>query len=229
MSAAAVASFVSRIAKHFPPQKFASEAEEAEWLASIVESLKKYDDDLLARAAQRIIDTRGLREGERWFPVPAAIRKVCDALIAEDYRENTLPTIAAALLQPVQHVHKRALALDLLRTQQGREAAADGWVLALYEFCAEQGRAPTNQERHSFKTLEKGLDGRVRWNTHRCTEVEWLRMSAKGAQEAHEASIKGGFPFAAAWARMGDERAARRERLAQHALGQIDLRGRAEI
>lgn len=222
-----ISNFVSTIAVHFPPPKFESEAQEAEWLRSIIEALKTYSDDVLDRARQRIINTRGLREGERWFPVPAAIRKVCDAIVTEDNRSHSLPIPGTD--RPVQYVHKRALALDLLRTQQGREAAADGWVLALYEFVAENGRAPTNQERHSFKTLEKGIDGRVRWNIHQCTEVEWLRMSAKGAQEAHEASIKGGFPFAAAWARMGDERAARRERLAQHALGQIDLRGRAEI
>jgi hypothetical protein len=217
------ADFIGQMCQQFRVYHKEGSAEEAQWSDGMIAVLSGYTDEVLADACLWFWQHRK----ETRFPLSAEIITVCDEVSRERARPKLLAAVETG--RPVQHVHKRALALDLLRTQQGREAAADGWVLALYEFIAEQGRAPTNQERHSYKTLERGVDGIVRWTTHRCTEVEWLRMSAKGAQEAHEASIRGGFPFATAWARMGDERSARRERLAQHATGEIDLRGRVEI
>lgn len=218
-----ISRFVSRISVHFPPPKFESEKAETDWLKSIRDSLRFYSSDILDRACQRIIDTRGLRDGERWFPLPAAIRKVCDAIIVEDNRRSLVPAEQQGQ-QAGGYVAQRQLAFDLLRTPQGKEAAADGWIYGLFRFVVEHGRAPTNQVRYTYRTKERAPGGGIYVEAVRATEVEWLRRSAKAAQEAHEMAIRGGWEFAKACAALGDSLAAKREKLRAHAMEEIDLR-----
>lgn len=187
----AVAKFVSKVSKHFPPSKFESDAEETEWLASIIESLKAYDDDILARAAQRIIDTRGIRQGEKWFPVPAEIRKVCAEIVAFD-KARALPLEATQTSQ--RRSHRFEIARELINGAMGREAARDGWAEALHEFCVREGRLPDGTKSVGYSDLitdtegraHRGTDGRLATHMVIETEVQHLKRSAREAYELLE-------------------------------------------
>lgn len=146
---AKIAGFVSRLAVHFPPPRFDSAEQEAEWLASIIASLRGYSDDVLERASQQIIDTRGLRAGEKWFPVPAEIRKVCVEIIDEDRR---VPLLKQAFEEAHDgHKAPRAsrartkLVIDLLRGAMGQQAAREMWIGSLVDYVRdEKSLPPTN-------------------------------------------------------------------------------------
>jgi hypothetical protein len=141
-----VAKFVSTIAVHFPPPRFDSPEQEAEWLRSIIESLKSYDESVLDRACQWIIDHRGLKANEKWFPVPAEIRKVCNEIIDEDRRVPLLRQAAAEIFDgkkaPPHSRARTALVLDLLKGEMGREAARDGWIGSLVDYVRHAKELP---------------------------------------------------------------------------------------
>jgi len=146
MSATSVARFVSKVAVHFPPPRFESDAQEAEWLRSIVESLKLYDDDVLDVASQRIIDTRGLRSDEKWFPKVAEIRRLCAGIVDDKRRAPLMKQAMAEAFDghsaPPHSRARTALVLDLLRGEMGREAARDGWIGSLVDFVRHSKELP---------------------------------------------------------------------------------------
>lgn len=217
-----IANFVSKIATHFPPPKFESAEQEQEWLRGIVESLKRYDPALLDRAAQKIIDTRGLRDGERWFPIPAAIHRVCADLIEFDKRKE-LPIDGDNGQHPYSW-GRRKLALDLMRGEMGRTAVAEGWGNALFDWICENARLPSPTNRVARKTLERNAAGKLVWQTFTATEVECCRMEAAGADQAYAMAVRGGWVFAPMVAAMGETMLTRREVIADHVTEVIDLR-----
>lgn len=151
-----VAAFVSRLAVHFPPPKFDGPEQESEWLRSIIESLKGYSDDVLTRAAQHIIDTRGLKREEKWFPVPAEIRRYCNEIIAEDER---LPLLKAqqseafdGLKAPPFSKARTRLVLDLLKGEMGRRAAREMWIGSLVDYVRYAKALPDEQMVRTIKS-----------------------------------------------------------------------------
>lgn len=229
-SAKAVSQFVSSVAVHFPPPRFDSPEQETEWLRSIIESLKGYEADILRRAAQRIIDTRGLRDGERWFPLPAAIRKVCSEIVADDNRQS-LPLVDVS--PGSGQSRNRWLAYELMRAgSMGKRAVEEGWVTSLFDWVREHGKLPSETERSTRKTLDRDVEGRVSWRHISAIEVDHCREMARGADEAYRLCISGGFPLASSLANFGEAREAWGEVLADHVAGKLDLRhasGRSEI
>ena len=159
MSASTAAKFVSRLTVHFPPPRFESAEQEAEWLRSIVESLKRYADDVLELACQQIIDTRGAKAGEKWFPLPAEIRKVCDSVIhdrerptlvareEEDYRSNPWSDFRTDLV------------FDLLKgSAMGHQAAKEGWIGPLVHWVRMNAELPPASMIGTFKIKAQEFD-----------------------------------------------------------------------
>lgn len=218
----AVAKFVSKVAVHFPPPKFAGEAEEAEWMGSIVASLKAYDEDVLRRAAQQIIDTRGLRDGEKWFPVPAAIRKVCADIKAQDEMASLpLDKVPAASGKQDGGSHRYRTAYLLIDGPMGREAAQDGWVLPLFWWVVRNGSLPSPDRRGSFRTLERSADGGVHWETVSCSEVEWVKRAARMGRDAYAECVRGnGGYLQGALMKLGESMQQRERELAAKVLGE---------
>jgi hypothetical protein len=50
------------------------------------------------------------------------------------------------------------LADDLIMCPMGKEAAKEGWILALHDFARENGRLPTGSEISRVKAVPKGFD-----------------------------------------------------------------------
>lgn len=158
-----VAAFVSRLAVHFPPPKFDGPEQESEWLRSIIESLKGYSDDVLSRTAQHIIDNRGLnRREEKWFPVPAEIRRYCNEIIAEDER---LPLMKAqqdeafdGLKAPPFSKARTRLVLDLLRGAMGQQAAREMWIGSLVDHVRYAKALPDESMARTLKARAREME-----------------------------------------------------------------------
>lgn len=215
-----IAKFVSTVAVHFP-YKFETPEREAEWLRSTVESLKNYDDAVLERAGQRIIDTRGARDRERWFPTMAEIHHVCAEVIADE-RRKSLPLEAEQKQQPDGHYRTR-LALELIRTEAGRNAVKEGWIRPLFDWVKRHGKLPSPVDRVTLKTKQRYADGSTEWAFVGGTEIEHCRRHAREFDETYAMTVRGGFPFARQFEAVGAKMIVFGEILADHVDGQIDL------
>lgn len=147
-----VVGFITKLMMHFP-FKHDSQAAEQDWLASMMRNLRGYGGSVLEIAAQKIIDTRT----DRRFPLPAECKKVCDDIASREVVEKAtllpnnkrLPEFSDARVK---------LADDLVMCPMGREAAKDGWILALHDFARDNMRLPAGGEIQKTKAVRKGFD-----------------------------------------------------------------------
>lgn len=157
-----VSNFVSTLVVHFPV-RFVRDGEhdaaaETEWLRSIRAAVGFYDEEVLAKAAQRIIDTRT----DRRFPLPAEIRKACHE-VQEQINRGKLPLEdEKAKASGPWHPDRVKLAYDLLKTSMGREAAQSNWILQLWDFCRNNARLPTPGEVNELRHNANEFDGAYR-------------------------------------------------------------------
>ena len=186
-----IANFISTLIMHFPV-RFDDKARETEWLGSVATAFRGYDGDVLKRAAQKIIDTRT----DRRFPLIADIHKVCGQIIYDDkLQQKMIPgsTLSAEHAMPMSG-ERRRLADSLVMGEMGRQAADDGWVLALHDFIRAKGRMPQPHE------------------------VPKLKAEARGFDEALEQCRHGGLDQAKGLAALGVSMLARRQELTEMVL-----------
>lgn len=149
----AVAGFVTKVMIHFP-FKHESQEREQEWIASMVRNLRGYKAETLDLAAQWFIDNRT----DRRFPLPAECKEVCDDIASREViakRANELPSRPPELMSDARF----ALADDLIqRASMSKEAARDGWISALHNYCWEHGMLPTGRDIDKCKQAAKSLD-----------------------------------------------------------------------
>lgn len=182
--------FISALVMHFPVRHDSPEREQ-EWLRSLIPDLRSYEGDVLARAAKHIERTRT----DRRFPLPAEIHKVC-AAIYDDMRKERLildPREAAARSNPWS-AERMLLARSLIKSEMGREAARDGWILGLWNFAREQARLPE------------------------ADEIARIKRDVQGFFEAYAVVNRGGTQIDRVLRALGDAMLARRDRLAKTAL-----------
>lgn len=195
-NAAAVSKFISELAMHFPPPMRQKDEPQAytEWLRTFLRAMSNYSQAVIERSAQEIINTRT----DRRFPLVSEVKKVCDKHASEEYRErNAKPLTDTAKVSQSQFSDWRVkLADDLIMCGLGKEAARDGWILSLHDFCRAQGRLPTGHE------------------------VGQCKAAAKGFDAAYEACLRGeGGVCNAALVKLGDSMLARREEYRARVLG----------
>jgi hypothetical protein len=158
----AIGKFVSTIAAYFPAPKFESESREDEWLRSMSIALRDYSDDTLERATQQIINNRGLRREERWFPVPAEIRKVCLEVLDEDKRKDMFKKQVVENIDPRKAPRGSAartkLVLDLVRGPMGQQAAREMWIGSLVDYVRDEMQLPHTQIVGTIKAKAKAFD-----------------------------------------------------------------------
>jgi hypothetical protein len=202
MSRAAVVKFIGAVSIHFPrpscPENPREAAEwkqrETMWLDSMIQILGGYDEDVLQRAATRIVrsETR-----DRRFPLPAVCRQVCEEIVKAD-KASQPPTIedrAKDLKGNADWQYR--LADDLIMCEMGRRAAREGWILSLHDFCRINGRLPTAD-----------------WEIRKCID------GARGFDKAYEEVLNGaGGVCAKALEALGDTMLKRREALRARVLG----------
>jgi len=144
MSADAVHGFIAVVALHFPRPKFSEdEMMEGAWMASMTRVLSPYPDDVLAAAAQHIIDERNPKKDGRFFPVPSECREACDAAV-DRLRAAETPLLAAP--PEVPYWARVDLARDLMQSPMGQLAKRENWDTRMYHFCVENMRVPGGKE-----------------------------------------------------------------------------------
>lgn len=160
-SDAHVMKFILLVEGFFPRPKFdGDEKREAAWLRVMQDQLRGWPEPILMAAGDRILKTRNpTKPGFRWFPAPAEILAVCEDIAAE--RERAQRPLLAAPKGNEWSDERLALAFDLCKSPLGIEAAREGWILRLYDFCRREMRLPEKGEvmrlRHEAQGIDKAI------------------------------------------------------------------------
>lgn len=191
----AVMQFVAVVGLHFPTPHRGDETLEAAWVASMIRNLRGYDPDVLAAAAQDIVDTRTAKDG-KFFPLPSECKAACER--AERRRAPTHPLLATGYRDPSPYAAWRQENADMLmRTETGQRAIRDGWSGVLRAFIVATGRMPMGEE------------------------IDRCRRDAEEFNRIHAACRAGtaGGPYASQWARLGDAMVRTHEAIAKRLMG----------
>jgi hypothetical protein len=213
---------MTKLAVRFP-LRFDTDEHQKEWIRSNWVSLSGYDPDVLDRAAQRLIDTAK----DRRFPMMSEIHKACATIIAEDVAAKRAAELPIDKHEgKMQYAsYRRALAFDLIRSEMGRAAVREGWIACLVSFIEEHGRMP-GEAIMSRATITKDVEGRIFRTRESGSEIDLMRRSGAGFDEAYADCVRGAqgptWP-AAAGRELGETMLLYREILADHVMGVIDL------
>lgn len=149
-----IANFIERLcANGFYPPRHENEAAEAEWAAGVASALTHYETDILPQIAQEILDTRI----DRKFPLPAEIRKV-SLEVYDRVRSSQLLPEAPKGRDAEWTAERLALADSLCRTELGRRAAREDWILGMWDFCRKNSRMPDAREVERIITESREAD-----------------------------------------------------------------------
>lgn len=193
----AAAKFITDVMVFFPV-RFDGDAHEEAWTDSMIRNLQGYSQDVLRRAAQKIIDTRkDDKNGARRFPLPSECKRVCDEIVRWDEMQER-PKLLEEGSEKVGEYERAYAHADWLITQGelGKKAAREGWALSLHDFIRENGRLPKDYE------------------------IAKCKASAKGFDEAYEACLRGeGGMLSKALAGLGETMLRRRHRIEDMIMG----------
>jgi hypothetical protein len=194
---AAVVKFLTTLKAVFPV-KFPRPELEGAWLKAMTKALRGYTAEVLDDAATEIINTYT----GKFFPKPAECIKACNEVLKWRNlakRDSALPMGGSNPFQSPDYSPERVrLADDLVRTDQGRRAAKEGWILSLHDYCRKHGKVPHPSEE---PTLKKG---------------------AKEFDDAYEECVRGNFVLASTLTDLGDKMRARREELSDMVLHGVE-------
>lgn len=152
-----VGQFIEVVGLHFPTPKFSDASEKGAWVASWVRLLGHYEPVVLAKAADTIIRTRDRKKDGAFFPTPKEVIQVC-----EDAKRNlairSMPLLAGSRQPSGFDPSRHRLALDLMRTQIGEDAAKAGWHGQLYAFAYAHARLPSPAEAATLRANAQAFD-----------------------------------------------------------------------
>lgn len=120
--------FVQRMLAMFGPP---NTADPETFIAETRKALNGWRPDILAEAADRIVKTA------KWFPKPAEVIEVCEAIAAgktsnADHGARNQDWTADAL----------KTADYLIQSDMGRQAANEGWITQLHDYCRKHRELP---------------------------------------------------------------------------------------
>ena len=192
MSTKAVLTFIDTVIQHYPPFRWDEEQEKA-WVNIMVRELGGFSEAVLERAIKEMIRTRK----DRRIPiVPECLSACHDARRWIDAEKNKAQ-LPMGVKPAASHDWdaRTKLAMDLCKTPQGRQAAQEGWIQQLYDYCRKKGAAPTAP-----------------------AEIAELKREAKLFDEAYARCVKGGWPYAAGLEKLGAKILKSREDLVDRVL-----------
>lgn len=141
--------FLSKVRAHFGDPRLAEGVEEKDFYADFIRELSYYSDRCLTLAGQKLVASRE----KRIFPTLAACIGAC--------REVSMQLAAEGPVQPRKDRNPEwskeayAEANRLICSEIGRRAAAEGWIIGLWDFCRENRRWPNNFE--AKRVMDKSL------------------------------------------------------------------------
>lgn len=116
-----------------------------------VEEMRKalagWDLSILDMAADRLAKTA------KFFPKPAEVIEVCEAIAAERAPKGPTPPVNLYFTADAFRTANR-----LIRSEMGREAARDGWIGQLHDFCRQHARLPKGFDISHLKSEAKLFD-----------------------------------------------------------------------
>lgn len=110
-------------------------------------AIKGWDLSTLNEAADRIAKTA------KFFPKPAEVIEVCEIIANERAPKGSTPPVNLFFTGEAFRTANR-----LIRSEMGREAARDGWIGQLHDFCRQKGRLPKGFEISHLKSEAKLFD-----------------------------------------------------------------------
>lgn len=124
------------------------------YIKEIARLISSYGEDEQNRAADALIRSHRPNRQKPW-PTPFDI---CEACIAA--RDATVLSRQASQPEkwPEWSAAASRTALDLIRSELGQQAADQGWVAALWDFCRRQRRLPNEAEAHRCRMISKEFD-----------------------------------------------------------------------
>ena len=195
----AVANFIEQLLVHYPVKHDSEEREDA-WVNSMIGALKGYGANILQEVSHEIIRTRKYRN----FPLLSEILDACDKVEKRrehERRAQTLPAMRPSAGDEWSTERVR-LAYELCKgTQIGKEAARDGWVMSLWDFCRKHQRVPQGS-----------------------AEQAACKRASQEFDEAYALAVRGAAgPLSMTLAKLGSSMLAKREKLAAEVLGKPDI------
>ena len=134
-----------------------SDANEKTFFEPYHRVLSGYQNDVLEEAANIII---GGRE-KRTFPLPAdcliACREARQEIFIRDATRN--PQRKESGRFDEWSKERIVLADRLIQSLMGRQAAEEGWIMRLHDFCRENSRLPDEHEARQVRMKGAGLAG----------------------------------------------------------------------
>lgn len=109
-------------------------------------AIQGWRGDILAEAANRLVKT------SKWFPKAAEVIEVCESIAASRVVPDTKPGNLFFTGEAFRTANR------LIRSEMGKEAARDGWIGQLHDFCRQKGRLPKGFEISHLKSEAKLFD-----------------------------------------------------------------------
>ncbi len=135
--------FLDVLTRHYTFPKAAEGKEEA-FLADYAEDLGRYPDAVLERAARMIRSRHQTRTLPTIADCLAACREAWGELAPAQAPNHTT-------MHPHWDTRRIEAANRLIRSEVGRRAADEGWIVALWDFCREHERWPGRFEAEALK------------------------------------------------------------------------------
>jgi hypothetical protein len=140
MSKATVtANFISPLLRHFNQPEMEADEDVRLFFSDIVEDLSQYPADMLALAAKKVRRSRM----SLTFPPLAECLAACQAAHGELIKPEPR---SEGRDYPEWSASRIAKANRLICCDGGRQAARDGWIVRLWDFCRENERVPNRAE-----------------------------------------------------------------------------------
>lgn len=126
-------------------------ADKATIYGAYARALSQYNGEVLQRAADGLLATRSQRK----FPLLAECLDACriarDEIAGEAKRENDDQRQTAKSKDPWSP-ERIKLANGMMKSDLGQQAAAEGWIVSLHDFCREQARLPNRFEAEKVRS-----------------------------------------------------------------------------
>jgi hypothetical protein len=134
---AVLESFISPMLRHFSPPEM--DGDVSLFFDELEDDLRPYTADVLALAARKIRRERKFKN----FPPVAECLEACQAAHGELIKPEPR---SEGRDYPEWSASRIAKANRLICCDGGRQAARDGWIVRLWDFCRENERVPNRAE-----------------------------------------------------------------------------------
>lgn len=208
--------FMDKVLLHWPPFRWTEEQERA-WSEDLVQEVHGFSAAIRKRASETMVRSRPRRAGTPGVADCVAACVEAKRWIDIEEGKTKLP-LGPADRAGEWEAGRLKLAYDLCNSDLGRQAAKEGWLLSLWNFCRVPRGDPPGQ-RHpkgaEIEQLKKQADD------HRRRVIELHAQAEKEERERKAAGewVRVGDGVAASLASLGESMLTKQERMAKEVLG----------